>query len=132
MVSQVLPLDGEDEFDRLADLDEAAFRDKVDADDIASSERKAGLPGDMGQGAHATSYQLQGGYAPPAPTGGHPYWVAYYFTINTGTEEAPIYTTVSREVLVPGDAVAECRGNTVVIHHEGVADTFRIGRVRPA
>lgn len=69
---------------------------------------------------------------PPAPTGGRPpYIAAYYFTVNQGTEEEPVYVTVVREVTVPGDAVVECHGNTLVIHHPGVNDTIRIGRVRP-
>lgn len=69
----------------------------------------------------------------PAPTGGRPPIIAaYYFTVNQGTEEDPIYVTMVREVTVPGDAIVECHGNTLVIHHPGIQDTFRIGRVRPA
>lgn len=86
---------------------------------------------EMAQGARAAQQQpLPGGYAPPAPMGGRPVWAAYYFTVVDPTSGAEI--TVSREVMIPADAIVECRGNALIIHHEGVADTFRIGRVRPA
>lgn len=121
-ISKVVPIREEDvqEFDRQADEAEAAFRDQVDAEDIAADA--------MRQGQQAV--QLPGGYAPPAPMGGRPMWAAYYFTIHDPDSGADI--TVSREVMIPGDAIVECRGNALIIHHEGVADTFRIGRVRPA
>jgi hypothetical protein len=66
--------------------------------------------------------------SPPAPTGGgHPYGVAYYFTVlENGVEH-----TYVRELALPHDAVVECVGNTLIIRHDGVSDTFRIGRVRP-
>ena len=66
--------------------------------------------------------------AAPAPTGGKSMYAAsYYFTI----KENGVEVTLVRDVILPGDAIVVCQGNTLVISHEGVADTFRIGRVRP-
>jgi hypothetical protein len=71
-------------------------------------------------------------YASPAPpTGGGLYAVDYYFTVNANTPDEPVYQTCVRRVVLPRDSVATCKGNTLVIEHIGVADTFRIGRVTP-
>jgi hypothetical protein len=71
------------------------------------------------------------GYAGVVPTGGGLVGVDYYFTVNVGTADEPIYQTCVRRVVISRDAVVTCKGNTLVIEHPGVADTFRIGRVMP-
>jgi hypothetical protein len=83
---------------------------------------------DDDHGAFADANEAAASQAAPAPSGGRaPYAVAYYFTVKVGDAEV----TKVREIAIPGDATVTCEGNTLVITHEGVADTFRIGRVRP-
>jgi len=71
------------------------------------------------------------GTVPAPPTGGGLTAADYYFTVNVGSADEPIYQTMVRRVVVSRDAVVTCKGNTLIIEHPGVADTFRIGRVLP-